>query len=54
MVDIPAKTEFTFDYDPRAAERIMLAQTRKDKKKGVVPKGAKICACGTEACRGIL
>jgi histone-lysine N-methyltransferase SUV39H len=55
LTNIPAKTEFTFDYDPRAAERIML--TRKAQKKGQnsqVPGGAKICACGAEACRGIL
>ena len=48
LADIPAKTEFTFDYNPRAAERIQNA------KKGFILEGAKICTCGAEACRGVL
>jgi SET domain-containing protein len=51
LENMSAKTEFTLDYDPRAAERIL---ARKSKQKAVVPEGAKKCACGAEACRGIL
>lgn len=53
LENIPAKTEFTFDYDPRAAG---IMASRKGKKKGpiTVPEGVKICICGAEACRGVL
>ena len=48
MRNIPAKTEFTFDYDPRAAGQIAAT------KGTTFPEGAKICNCGTKACRGVL
>jgi histone-lysine N-methyltransferase SUV39H len=54
LADIPAKEEFTFDYDPRAAERIMLARKAKKKGSTIVSEGGRICYCGAEACRGIL
>ncbi|KAK7470395.1 hypothetical protein VKT23_001822 [Stygiomarasmius scandens] len=45
--DIPAGTEFTFDYDPSAAQL-------SSKGKGRIPKGASECMCGSEECRGFV
>ncbi|KAI0325636.1 SET domain-containing protein [Cubamyces sp. BRFM 1775] len=48
--DIPARTELTIDYDPKAGE-----EARSAKQKGrrlTTPEGARECKCGTESCRG--
>ncbi|KAJ7240369.1 hypothetical protein B0H12DRAFT_1134579 [Mycena haematopus] len=58
MQRIPARTEFTFDYDPdaqRAYEDAAAAAAKKGKKgsfKQQRPRGAHKCMCGTERCRG--
>ena len=55
LEDIPAGTEFTFDYDPKATDLIQEAQAlskKKGKGKAVKPKGAHDCLCGSTACRG--
>lgn len=68
--DIPAKTELTFDYDPREAERLEANHKKKKKGKGK-GKGKKVssravsvsvsnregsrpCKCGSKSCRGFL
>jgi len=49
LEDIPARTEFTVDYNP-AAGRAMAKGKGKAKLK--VPVGAVRCLCGTARCRG--
>ncbi|KAG7093933.1 hypothetical protein E1B28_007567 [Marasmius oreades] len=53
--DIPARTEFTVDYNPSQA-RLHKANASKGKKKGKgknkIPEGAIPCECGTKVCRG--
>ncbi|GLB41257.1 putative set domain-containing protein [Lyophyllum shimeji] len=52
-VDIPAGTEFTFDYDPAAAALQEVQQGKgKGRRKRVIPDGAKECRCGSDECRG--
>ncbi|KAJ6480253.1 hypothetical protein C8R45DRAFT_1004964 [Mycena sanguinolenta] len=56
---IPARTEFTFDYDPReqrdyekaVAEAKMAGGKGKTNVKLRRPRGAANCVCGTEKCR---
>ncbi|KDR84130.1 hypothetical protein GALMADRAFT_236807 [Galerina marginata CBS 339.88] len=54
--DIPARTEFTFDYDPKAAEKQARAQAKgKGKaKSSAIPEGSKPCHCGAAQCRGYI
>ena len=40
--DVPARTELTIDYDPKAAES----------EEHDVPQGARVCMCGADNCRG--
>ncbi|KAI8983344.1 SET domain-containing protein [Trametes punicea] len=47
--DIPARTELTIDYDPKAGEE---ARTAKQKGREIMPDGARECMCGAESCRG--
>ncbi|KAH9850655.1 hypothetical protein C2E23DRAFT_834846 [Lenzites betulinus] len=47
--DIPARTEMSIDYDPKAGEE---ARRTKQKGRQAVPEGARECRCGTESCRG--
>jgi histone-lysine N-methyltransferase SUV39H len=53
--DITAGVEFTFDYNPKAAEQ---ARERRKKKKGKrpeeIPEEAILCKCGSSECRGYL
>ncbi|KAF8958465.1 hypothetical protein BDZ97DRAFT_1841573, partial [Flammula alnicola] len=55
--DIPARTEFTFDYDPKVGKEIALAKS-KWKKKGkppiIIPEGSRLCFCESRECRGYL
>jgi hypothetical protein len=56
--DIPARTEFTFDYDPdaqRAHDAQALAEGPRKRQRGSKPKrppGAMDCVCGAQRCRG--
>ena len=53
--DITAGTEFTFDYDPKAAEQaIERCKKKKGKRPEEIPDGAIICWCGSSQCRGYL
>ncbi|OJT13212.1 hypothetical protein TRAPUB_10231 [Trametes pubescens] len=47
--DIPARTELSIDYDPKAGEE---ARAAKQKGRQAIPEGARECRCGTESCRG--
>jgi len=53
--DIPARTEFTFDYNPKAAAQ---ASQKRQKKKGKrvedIPEGSIPCLCCSSECRGYL
>lgn len=49
--DIPAKVEFSFDYDPGEAVRKPKGKG-KGKGKVKIPEGAKTCMCGATVCRG--
>lgn len=58
---IPAWTEFTFDYNPKdqrdyeaaaAAARMGAGGKEKANSKPRRPRGAAICVCGAEKCRG--
>ncbi|CDO70933.1 hypothetical protein BN946_scf184829.g41 [Trametes cinnabarina] len=49
--DIPARTELTIDYDPKADEEAQSAP-QKEKGREAVPEGARRCMCGTASCRG--
>ncbi|KAK7018663.1 hypothetical protein VNI00_018349 [Paramarasmius palmivorus] len=49
--DIPAGTEFTFDYDPAAAKEWQSKEKRK-KLKLPMPKGTRECRCRSKDCRG--
>ncbi|KAI0666231.1 hypothetical protein C8Q78DRAFT_1060316 [Trametes maxima] len=46
---IPARTELTIDYDPKAGEE---ARVSKQKGRPETPPGARECKCGTDSCRG--
>ena len=46
---IPARTELTIDYDPKAAEE---ARRSKGKHRQKTPEGARHCMCGSTNCRG--
>ncbi|KAG6861171.1 hypothetical protein C0995_002978 [Termitomyces sp. Mi166 len=53
--DIPAGTEFSFDYDPRATKKYReKREAAKGKPKYIIPKGRKPCSCGSGLglCRG--
>lgn len=57
--DVPARTEFTFDYNPAAAAAE--EATRSKKKKGKTfrvqvtrPGGAEDCFCNSTRCRGFI
>ncbi|KAI0761679.1 hypothetical protein BD413DRAFT_616888 [Trametes elegans] len=54
--DIPARTELTIDYDPKAGEDARLARLQKAKGRAGhasdMPEGARPCMCGTDRCRG--
>ncbi|KAF8811174.1 SET domain-containing protein [Phlegmacium glaucopus] len=53
--DIPARTEFTFDYDPKAAQQaLQKSKKKKGKRPEAVPEGAIPCLCGSSQCRGYL
>jgi histone-lysine N-methyltransferase SUV39H len=52
--DITAGTEFTFDYDPKAAEQAERRKKKKGKRPEEIPEGAVICLCGSSECRGYL
>ncbi|KAI0662388.1 hypothetical protein C8Q70DRAFT_557172 [Cubamyces menziesii] len=47
--DIPARTELTIDYDPKAGEEARSAQRGR---RQATPEGARECKCGTDSCRG--
>ncbi|KAF5358997.1 hypothetical protein D9758_004812 [Tetrapyrgos nigripes] len=49
LEDIPARTEFTFDYDPSAPNP---NKSKKGKGKAQIPEGARPCFCETAECRG--
>lgn len=49
--DIPARTELTFDYNPKAAQR---RQKKKGKKVEDIPEGSVPCLCCSSRCRGYL
>jgi len=51
--DIRAGTEFTLDYNPKAAER-ELQRRKKGKTREKIPEGAMTCLCGSSQCRGYL
>ncbi|KAI9059590.1 SET domain-containing protein [Trametes sanguinea] len=48
--DIPARTELTIDYDPKAGEEARAA--RQKGRRRSPPPGARECMCGAESCRG--
>ena len=48
---IMAMTEFTFDYDPKAA---VAPIEGKGKGKVVIPPGCRQCFCGSSQCRQYL
>lgn len=50
--DIPAWTEFTFDYDPSAADVKITSKGKSKMKATKIPPGAKACECGSVDCRG--
>jgi len=53
--DLPAKTEFTVDYNPRAAERFLMAQVEKNQHAELEITNAnesRPCKCGSDICRG--
>ena len=53
--DIPAHTEFTFDYNPKAAEQQAFQKRRKKgKRPEEIPEGSIPCLCGSSQCRGYL
>jgi len=52
--DIPAGTEFTFDYNPKAAEQALQKSKKKGKRPEQIPEGATPCLCGSSQCRGYL
>ena len=51
--DIRAGTEFTLDYNPKAAEQ-ELQKRKKGKTREMIPEGAMTCLCGSSQCRGYL
>lgn len=51
--DIRAGTEFTLDYNPKAAEQ-ELQKRKKGKTREKIPEGAMTCLCGSSQCRGYL
>lgn len=51
--DIRAGTEFTLDYNPKAAEQALQKQ-KKGKTREKIPEGAMTCLCGSSQCRGYL
>ena len=54
--NIPPQTEFTFDYHPEAAVKILTDKKKKSKKKckTPIPEDAIECLCGSRNCRRIL
>jgi histone-lysine N-methyltransferase SUV39H len=52
--DIRAGTEFTFDYNPKAAAEQALLKQKKGKTREKIPEGAVPCLCGSSKCRGYL
>ncbi|OSD05788.1 SET domain-containing protein [Trametes coccinea BRFM310] len=48
--DIPARTELTIDYDPKAGEEARAAKQKARRQSP--PPGARECMCGAESCRG--
>jgi [histone H3]-lysine9 N-trimethyltransferase SUV39H len=53
--DIIAGTEFTFDYNPKAAEQALEnRKKKKGKRPEEIPEGAVLCLCGSSQCRGYL
>ncbi|PPQ69245.1 hypothetical protein CVT26_003657 [Gymnopilus dilepis] len=60
--DIPARTEFTFDYDPKTLQKLAEVRAKaKGRKKGrnamVMPEemeGGQPCSCGSVQCRGFI
>jgi len=51
--DIRAGTEFTLDYNPKAAEQ-ELQKRKKGKTREKIPEGVMSCLCGSNQCRGYL
>ena len=51
--DIRAGTEFTLDYNPKAAEQ-ELQKRKKGKTREKIPDGAMTCLCGSSQCRGYM
>jgi len=51
--DISASTEFTLDYNPKAAEQA-LQNLKKGKTREKIPEGSMACLCGSNQCRGYL
>lgn len=57
--DIPAMTEFTLDYDPKAAEQFAAAKAldkgkKKAKQQYVPSNGDHRCSCSSPDCRGYM
>jgi histone-lysine N-methyltransferase SUV39H len=53
--DIPTRTEFTIDYNPRAAAVEEAARLKKKGKPAVKrPQGAEDCFCNSRGCRGFI
>ena len=44
--NIPARTEFTINYDPKSE------QDSQESSNGEMPRGARECMCGAAKCRG--
>ena len=51
--DIRAGTEFTLDYNPKAAKQEPQSP-KKGKTREKIPEGALACLCGSIQCRGYL
>ena len=51
--DIRAGTEFTLDYNPKAAKQA-LQERKKGKTREKIPEGAITCLCDSSQCRGYL
>jgi len=57
--DIPARTEFTFDYNPAAAAAEEAIRSKAKKGKAFRPRvkrpeGAEDCFCNSTRCRGFI
>ncbi|KAF9480716.1 hypothetical protein BDN70DRAFT_877287 [Pholiota conissans] len=54
-LDIPARTELTFDYHTELASKLWDERVKKKKNvKLPIPKGSIKCLCGSPDCRGFL